>query len=137
MKQDKTINDRSLKYTVIKNPEQYDMYCDKVEELLDESAEENKEEIELLTLLIEDFDNRNYPLEPTDPIEILQFLMERHNLAAKDLTDILGIGKATISKMLNHQVGISKKSIALLSNYFKVDASLFHAVPALQTEELT
>jgi HTH-type transcriptional regulator / antitoxin HigA len=45
---------------------------------------------ELLTLLIEDFEERHYALKPADPIEVLTELMEANGLKQKDLVDIFG-----------------------------------------------
>ena len=53
------------------------------------SAEE-KELHSLLSILIREYDDRTVPLEPGDPIRILQFLMEQRGLRAIDLTPIFG-----------------------------------------------
>jgi HTH-type transcriptional regulator/antitoxin HigA len=121
-----TITERpSLAYTVIKDLEQYNRYCKRLFELIEKEDVADSDEIELLELLVDNYDDVQYPLEPGEPVEVLKFLMEQHDMRAKDLVNILNIGKETVSKMLNKKVGISKESITLLSEYFKVDASLF------------
>ena len=47
-----------------------------------------KELAELLTLLIEDFEGRQYQLPQTKPLDVLNFLMDQHGLRQKDLVDV-------------------------------------------------
>jgi HTH-type transcriptional regulator / antitoxin HigA len=49
-----------------------------------------KERAELLTLLIEDFEDRHYQLPGAKPLEVLQFLIDQQGLLQKDLADVLG-----------------------------------------------
>src|SRR6266568_2661271 len=48
---------------------------------------------ELLTLLIEDFEEKAYALKPATPIEILNELIEANSLKQKDLVDVFGTPK--------------------------------------------
>src|SRR5512142_3021235 len=49
-----------------------------------------KELADLLTLLIEDFEERRYALPRAEPLDVLQFLMDEHGLKQKDLVDVFG-----------------------------------------------
>lgn len=118
----------TLKYTIIKSKKQYKEYCEKLENFLFEEPEADKDEIELLTLLIEKWDDENNTFKDMDPIQILKALMTQNNLKAKDLVEILGISKGTVSKILNYQSGLSKDSIRKLSAYFKVSQDAFNKV---------
>jgi len=126
---------KSLKYTVIKNRDQYDEYCNILERMLNENNEQNEEEIELLTLLIEHWDSENeFRPKIDDPVKILKSLMEEHRLKAKDLTEILGLSKGTISKILNYHKGMSKETIRKLSQYFKLSQDIFNRPYSLVAE---
>ena len=116
----------TLKYTVIKDVEQYKKYCDILEELIPNDNRATKDEIELLTLLIEKWDNEHSIFNDSDPIELLKALMEDHNLKAKDLVEILDLSKGTISKILNYHKGLSKETIRKLSDYFKLSQEAFN-----------
>jgi HTH-type transcriptional regulator / antitoxin HigA len=116
----------TLKYTVIKNVEQYYKYCNILEELILGDNNQSKDEIELLTLLVEKWDQEQNTLKDSDPIELLKALMEGHHLKAKDLVDILNLSKGTISKVLNYQKGLSKDTIRKLSDYFKISQEAFN-----------
>lgn len=57
------------------------------------SQDKNQDEIDLLTLLIEKWDNEHDTFKDYDPIELLKALMNENNLKAKDLVDILDLSK--------------------------------------------
>jgi HTH-type transcriptional regulator/antitoxin HigA len=117
---------KTLKYAIIKTEQQYNSYCNALEELLGEGNKTAFDEIELLNLLIEKWDKEHNTLSDLNPIEILQSLMADHQLKPKDLGDIIGLSKGTISKMLNYQKGLSKDTIRKLADYFKVSQELFN-----------
>jgi len=116
----------TLKYTIIKSKEQYDEYCNILEELIAVDNAEIQDETELLTLLIGKWDSENNSLVDLDPIELLKAMMIENNLKAKDLVVILGLSKGTISKILNYQKGLSKSTIRKLSIHFRVSQEAFN-----------
>ena len=122
----------TLKFTIIKNKEQYDTYCDILENLI--SHNKNQDEIELLTLLIEKWDDEHNTFNDSDPIELLKALMNEQNLKAKDLVDVLDLSKGTISKVLNYHKGLSKDTIRKLSDFFKVSQEAFNRPYRLKNE---
>lgn len=115
-------------HTIIKSETQYFEYCNKLASLVD--RDENKtnglDEIELLTLLIEKWDDEHSTLNEVDPITLLHSLMQDHKLKAKDLVGILGVSKGLVSDILNYKKGLSKDIIRLLSAYFKVSQEAFN-----------
>jgi len=115
-----------LQYTIIKNDEQYEKYCNKLEELVFQESDQNEDLIELLTLLIEKWDNEHYVTPESDPIEFLKSLMTEHCLRAKDLAVILNLSKGTVSKILNYHQGLSKETIRRLSDYFCLRQEAFN-----------
>ena len=117
---------KALKYTIIKTEKQYNLYCDALEELLGHGKNAFPDEIELLNLLIEKWDNEHNSFDDLDPIELIKALMEENNLKSKNLAEILGLSKGTISKILNYHKGISKETIRKLSDYFKVSQESFN-----------
>lgn len=124
----------ALKFTVIKTIEQYNDYCNILDELISKDEIKFQDEIELLTLLIEKWDSENNSFMDSDPIEILKSIMNEHDLKAKDLVTILGLTKGTISKILSYQKGLSKDTIRKLSDYFKVSQEAFNRPYRLKNE---
>lgn len=116
----------TLKFKIIKNKEQYDNYCNILEELVIHEDKNAEDEIDLLTLLIEKWDDEHSTLNDADPIAILKALMAEQDLKSKDLVKLLGLSKGTISKILNYNKGLSKDTIRHLSDYFKVLQETFN-----------
>ncbi len=116
---------KTLKYKVIKSEKQYLEYCNMLENILI-TTPDNSDEIELLTLLIEKWDEEHFSNQSNDPVEIIKSLMEENNLKSKDLAEILGLSKSTVSKILNYHKGISKETIRKLSDFFKVSQQAFN-----------
>jgi HTH-type transcriptional regulator/antitoxin HigA len=118
----------ALKYKVIKSKRQYHEYSDIRKELLSAGVKTKalQEEIELLAVLIEKWDNDHSFEENSfeDPVALVRALMEQRNLKAKDLVEILGVSKGLVSGILNRKKGLSKENIRTLEEYFKVDIAL-------------
>jgi HTH-type transcriptional regulator/antitoxin HigA len=83
-----------------------------------------KELARLLTLLIEDFEEKHYPLPHAKPLDALIFLMDQHGLKQKDLVDVFKT-PSIISEVLSGKRDLSKEHIARLSKRFHVSPELF------------
>jgi len=117
----------TLKYKVIKTEEQYWQYCNLLETLLDQNNNgEQEEEIELLTLLIEKWDEEHSVLHQSNPVEMLKYLMDENKMKPKDLADTLEVGKSVVSEILNYKKGFSKEIIRKLAERFKVKQEAFN-----------
>ena len=123
-----------LKYTIVKSREQYDKYCNILEELIVLDKKDVQDEIELLNLLIEKWDIEHNSFVDLDPVELIKALMEGNKLKSKDLVEILNLSKGTVSKILNYHKGLSKETIRKLSIYFKVSQDLFNRPYKLVSE---
>ena len=118
-----------LKYKVITRKAQYKQYSHQLEALIfsDKAKNKNcKEEIALLTLLIEKWDLEHNTFNEVDPIKLLHSFMIEHNMKAKDLVDFLAISKGYVSDILNYKKGLSKDVIRKLSERFKVNQEAFN-----------
>jgi HTH-type transcriptional regulator / antitoxin HigA len=85
---------------------------------------EEKELADLLTLLIENFEEKRYQLPRATPRQALSFLMEQHALKQKDLVDIFG-ARSIVSEVLNGKRELTKEQIRRLSQRFHVSPELF------------
>ncbi len=85
---------------------------------------EEKELSDLLTLLVEEFEERRYRLPRATPAQALAFLMEQRGLKQKDLVDIVG-ARSTISEVMTGKRELTKGQIRRLSNHFHVSPEIF------------
>lgn len=83
-----------------------------------------KELADLLTLLIEDFEEKQYPLPRAKPLGVVRFLMDQHGLKQKDLVDVFGT-PSIVSEVLNGKRELNKDHIRRLSERFHVSPELF------------
>ena len=83
-----------------------------------------KELAELLTLLIEDFEEKRYRLPRAKPVDMVRFLMEQHGLLQKDLVDVFG-ARSIVSEVLSGKRELNKEHIARLSARFHVSPEVF------------
>lgn len=118
----------TLKYKVITTDKQYDKYCKALELLLFASHKTQavKDEIALLTLLIEKYDEQHNKLALVDPITLLKSLMKEHKLKAVDLAKLLQVSEGLVSDMLHYKKGLSKETIRILSERFKLGQEAFN-----------
>jgi len=118
----------TLKYKVITSKKQYKEYCNLLEQLVfrDSKDRNTKDEIALLTLLIEKWDAEQVSSTDLDPIQLLHSFMKDHGLKAKDLVSVLGISKGYVSDIVHYKKGLSKEVIRKLANYFKVSQDAFN-----------
>ena len=81
------------------------------------------EQLDVLTLLIEDYEVRNFPIEPPDPIEFLLYIMEQRGLARKDLEPFIG-SRARVAEVLNRVRPLSLEMIRSLSEGLNLPADV-------------
>lgn len=116
-----------LKYTIIKSRDQYDTYCRNLEELLGSAIDESvQDEIDLLTLLIETYDEAHNTFTELTPIALLRSFMTEHHLRSQQLVELLGVSKGYVSDILNYKKGLSKEVIRKLATHFKVRQEAFN-----------
>ncbi|MFA6816632.1 MAG: transcriptional regulator [Lentisphaeria bacterium] len=78
---------------VIKTDAELDAAMDRLEALAMANPEPTgdiAEKMELLSLVIADYENKNYPIEAPTPIEAIQFVMEQRQLKVKDIAPCFG-----------------------------------------------
>jgi HTH-type transcriptional regulator/antitoxin HigA len=111
---------------VIETSAEYERILAQVEQLTfaQNKSIEQLNLLQLLVLLIEQYETENYPLETAKPHEILQHLMESNGIRQADLVGIIG-SSAVVSEVVNGKRSISKTQAKTLGKYFKVSPSLF------------
>ncbi len=80
--------------------------------------------LELLSQLVERYEERNYPIPDAPPHAVIQFLMEDRGLQHKDLMPVLG-SRGVTSEVINGKRKPSKTQIKALAEFFKLPPEVF------------
>lgn len=109
-----------MEVKIIRTEEEYEAACERLYHLMHSTREEISEnsvdgdEMELLAILIEQYEREHYSLGPPDPIEAIKFQMDQMGLKQKDIAPLFG-GKTRVSEVLNRKRPLSMKMIILLN----------------------
>jgi HTH-type transcriptional regulator/antitoxin HigA len=109
-----------MEIKVIKTKEDYNKALKRLEVVFDAPIDSpNGDEAELLTILIEKYEEEHYPIEAPDPIEAIKFRMEQMNMNKKDLAEVIGY-KSRVSEIFSRKRKLSLNMIRQLHNKLKI-----------------
>jgi HTH-type transcriptional regulator/antitoxin HigA len=83
---------------------------------------------EVVTILIEKYEEETFPIEAPHPIEAIKFRMEQLGMTTKQLSVILG-SKSRVSEVLNHKRVLSLAMIRRLHDKLKIPAEVLIQEP--------
>ena len=112
---------------VIRSDEQNEAYIEALYEMEHRKGKRSKEERELadlLTLLIEDYEEKHYQLPKASPLGVIEFLMDQHGLKQKDLVHVFGT-PSIVSEVMRGKRELNKEHIRRLSERFEVSPEVF------------
>ena len=108
----------------IRTEEDYQEALNRLELIFDAQPDTKEgDEAEILSLLIENYENEHYPIEAPDPIEAIRIRMEEMNLKQKDLVGVIG-GKSRVSEVLNRKKRLTVDMIRELEKLLQISASV-------------
>ena len=79
--------------------------------------------MDVIGVLVENYEDEHFPEPEGDPISVLKYLMEENELKQVDLTELGSQG--VVSEILNGKRNLNLRQIKALSERFKVPASVF------------
>ncbi|HEX8713482.1 MAG TPA: helix-turn-helix domain-containing protein [Terracidiphilus sp.] len=85
-----------------------------------------REAIELLTLLVERYEEQRYPIPAADPVSVVRLLIENQGLTQRDLIPQFG-SESAVSMFLNGKRKLNAQQIRKLAARFQVAADVFLA----------
>ncbi len=98
----------------VKSKTQLNQALKRIDELWGAKHNTDKgDELDILVLLVEKYEEEHYPIPPSDPIEAIKFLMEQKALTRKDLEPYLGT-RARVSEVLNKKRNLTLPMIKKL-----------------------
>ena len=108
----------------IRTEAEYEKALERLDIIFDsEPGTKEGDELEILALIIEDYENKHYPIEPPHPIEAIKFRMEQMGMKQKDLGEIIG-HKSRASEILNNKRKLTLKMIRSISEKLNISTDV-------------
>ena len=105
---------------VLKTEEDYNQAIKRLEEIFHAPADSKEgDEADLLSIVIEKYEEEHYPIEAPDPIEAIKFRMEQMGMTNKELAQIIGY-ESRVSEILNRKRKLNLKMIRNLHDKLKI-----------------
>lgn len=121
------------KIKLIKSERDYELALERLNEIFDAPINSIKgEEAEILAILVNDYEAKNYEIPAPDPIEAIKIRMDEMNLKQKDLIEEIG-SKSVVSEVLNKRRRLTTRMIRNLSVRLQLGAELLIKDYQLQT----
>lgn len=109
-----------MEIKLIKTEQDYQLALKRLEVIFDaKRGSKEGDELELLSLLIEKFEDEHYPIDAPDPIEAIKYRMEQKGYETKDLEGILG-SRGRVSEILNRKRKLTLDMIRKLHNQWHI-----------------
>ncbi|MGB3454068.1 MAG: transcriptional regulator [Moheibacter sp.] len=110
----------------IKNKKQYEDMLERVYELMQKDIQPDSadsDELEVLSILIKEYENENYPVPKPNPLEAIKFRLEQMNMSEGELSKILG-ARSRKSEILSGKRKLSLSMIRKLNEKLKIPAEI-------------
>lgn len=108
----------------IKTEEDYQAALSRLEEIFDATdGTPESDELDVLGLLVDEYEKEHYPIDSPDPIEAIKIRMEELNMRQSDLIPVIG-GKSRVSEILNRKRRLTIRMIRKLKERLNLSAEL-------------
>jgi len=108
----------------IKTEVDYRAALKRLEEIFDaKPGTQESDELEILGLMVDNYENKHYPIEAPDPIEAIKIRMEEMHLKQIDLIPEIG-GKSRVSEILNRKRRLTVDMIRKLADKLNISAKV-------------
>ena len=109
-----------MKISPIKTEKDYQNALNRLEDIFDAGkGTEEGDELEILSILIDQYEKENFPIGMPDPIEAIKFRMEQMGMKQKDLAEVVGF-KSRVSEILNKKRKLTLDMIRKLSTALNI-----------------
>ena len=113
-----------MKTKLIKTESEYAAALGRVEKLMEaRTGTPQGDELEILSLLIYDYEGRTFPIDKPDPVAAIRFRMTQQGLTNKDLVPFLG-SRSRVSEVLSGRRSLSLKMIRALVSGLRIPADV-------------
>jgi len=108
----------------IKTKKEHKLALKRLDELFDAKPGSSEgDELEVLSILIEHYENKQLLIEYPDPIEAIKFRMEQLGYRSSDLAELIGY-KSRVSEILHKKRKLTIEMIRTLSKKLNIPAEI-------------
>lgn len=118
-----------MKAKAIKTEKEYHSYLEWVDKMFDKKVKPTSSDGELLQvilILIKDYEDKHYAIPSPDPIAAVKLKMEEKGLKAKDLSPMIG-SKSYVSQLLNKKKPLTAEIMRILHKTLGIPAEILLA----------
>ena len=109
-----------MKIKPIRNELDYQNALERLEVIFDaKRGTEEGDELEILSILIDNYENQHFLIGMPDPIEAIKFRMEQMGMKQKDLAEIFGF-KSRVSEILNKKRKLTLEMVRKLNTQLHI-----------------
>jgi len=107
--------------TPIRNEKDYKRTVKRIEEIWDTKDKKLRDELDVISTLVDLYEETHYNILPPDPIEAIKFRMEQMGLKKTDISPLLG-GNNRVSEILSKKRALTVEMIRNLNKKLKIPA---------------
>ena len=118
-----------MKTKILKTEPEYNKACKRIYNLMNSTSSPilpnspEGEELELLSLLVENYEQEKFRSEPPGAIEAIRFRMEQMNYKPKDLADVLGF-RSRVTEILGKKRKLSLDMIRKINKQMNISTEV-------------
>ncbi|MBO0936297.1 transcriptional regulator [Fibrella sp. HMF5335] len=106
----------------LKSESDYQEALKRIDQLVDcLDNTEQADELDVISILVESYENEHYPIAPPDPIDAIRFRMEQTGMSEKEIAAYLG-GEQNADAILNHRQPLTLEIIKRLYQQLHIPA---------------
>ncbi len=113
-----------MKLNPIRNEKDYQNALKRLEVIFDaKKGTQEGDELEILAIIIDNYENDNFPIDMPDPIEAIKFRMEQLGMKQKDLTEFIGF-TSRVSEIMNKKRKLTLEMIRKLNTHLHIPTDI-------------
>lgn len=114
----------NMEISPIRNEKDYQKALERLEVIFDaKRGTKEGDELEILSVLIDNYESDKFPIEMPDPISAINFRMEQMGLKQKDLVEYIGF-KSRVSEIMNRKRKLTLEMIRKLSQNLRIPTEI-------------
>jgi len=112
----------------IRTEEDYDAALEAIEDAWGaEPGSAEADRLEVMALLVKQYEEQHHPIPPPDPIEAIKFRLDQMGLDSSALEEVMEVGRGRVSEILNRRRALNLKMIRKLNKRLQIPPSVLIA----------